>query len=142
MKHINIYTDGGSRGNPGPAASGAFIESLDKGYERYLGETTNNVAEYDAVGVGLSKLKHLIGKDKTKQTSVEVFMDSQLAVKQLSREYKIQSENIIPLFIKIHNLCVEYGKVTFTYIPREKNKKADSLVNKCLDENTGAGGLF
>lgn len=132
---VSIYTDGGSRNNPGPAAAGAFIESFDKEYEEYLGVATNNEAEYQAVVLGLSKLKQLVGKSKTKDTGVVVYMDSQLAVQQLNREYKIKSEKIIPLFVKIHNLCVEYKSVEFVYIPREKNKKADALVNRCLDNN-------
>ena len=133
---INIYTDGGSRNNPGPAAAGAFIESFDKEYEKYLGVATNNEAEYAAVVLGLSKLKQLVGKNKTKQTSVVVYMDSQLAVQQLNREYKLKSEKIIPLFVQVHNLCVEYQSVEFVYIPREKNKKADAIVNRCLDNNS------
>ena len=132
---VNIYTDGGSRNNPGPAAAGAFIESFNEEYDQYLGVATSNEAEYQAVILGLSKLKQLVGKSKTKQTSVVVYMDSQLAVQQLNRQYKLKSEKIIPLFIQVHNLCVEYQSVEFVHIPREKNKKADAIVNRCLDNN-------
>ena len=132
---INLYTDGGSRGNPGPAAAGAFIESFNEEFSEYLGVATNNEAEYQAVVLGLSKLKSLVGKSKTKETSVVVYMDSQLAVQQLNRQYKLKSDKVIPLFVKVHNLCVEYKSVEFVYIPREKNKKADAAVNKCLDAN-------
>ena len=132
---VNIYTDGGSRNNPGPAAAGAFIQEFDTECKQYLGVATNNEAEYQAIILGLSQLKRLVGKNKTKQTSVVVYMDSQLAVEQLNRNYKLKSDKVIPLFVQVHNICVEYQSVEFVYIPREKNKKADALVNQCLDEN-------
>ncbi|MDX1608407.1 MAG: ribonuclease HI family protein, partial [Candidatus Spechtbacterales bacterium] len=133
-KKIEIYTDGGSRGNPGPSALGVVIgPPIDKGYSHYLGEKTNNEAEYEAVIFALKKLKALVGKKETKELEVEVYMDSKLAVNQLNYNYKIESENIIPLFVKIHNLRLEYKNVHFTHVPREKNKDADKLVNIELD---------
>ncbi|MEX2008334.1 MAG: ribonuclease HI family protein [Candidatus Spechtbacterales bacterium] len=140
---IEIYTDGGARGNPGPAAAGVVIGApYNKSYSQYLGETTNNIAEYQAVILALEKLRALVGKGKTKSTDVTVFMDSQLAVQQLSGRYKVNSENIIPLFIKIHNLRVDYRSVAFQHVPRAQNKGADKMVNQELDKHEGSGSLF
>jgi len=136
---INIYTDGGARGNPGPAALGVVLGApINKDYSEYLGVKTNNEAEYEAVVFALKKLKALVGTQKTKDLEVEIFMDSELAVNQLNHKYKVESENIIPLFIKIHNLRINYKNVHFTHIPRAKNKDADKLVNIELDKNTNA----
>ena len=140
---IEIYTDGGARGNPGPAAAGVVIGTpYNKNYSQYLGETTNNVAEYQAVVLALTKLRALVGKENTKKADVVVNMDSQLAVEQLSGRYKIQSENIIPLFIKIHNLRVDFKSVSFQHVRREQNKGADTMVNQELDKHEGSGSLF
>lgn len=137
MAKIKIHTDGGARNNPGPAALGVVIgPPINKNYSSYLGKKTNNEAEYEAVIFALKKLKALVGKDKTKDLEVEVFMDSQLAVRQLSYEYKIESSNIVPLFVKIHNLRLAYKRIDFIHIPREKNKDADKLVNMELDKHT------
>lgn len=143
MAKINIHTDGGARGNPGPAALGVVYGApINKQYSDYLGKKTNNEAEYEAVIFALKKLKALLGKGKTKDLEVEIFMDSELAVKQLNYQYKIESQNIIPLFVKIHNLRLDYGNVHFTHVPRAKNKDADKLVNIELDKHGGGGGLF
>lgn len=140
---IVIYTDGGARGNPGPAALGVVLgKPLDKHYSEYLGEKTNNEAEYEAVVFALKKAKALLGKKKAKETEVEIVMDSELAVKQLSDEYKIESDNIVPLFVKIHNLTLDFKNVSFRHVKREKNKEADKLVNEALDKEEGAGSLF
>lgn len=144
---IIIYTDGGARGNPGPAAIGIVFylssEALAKGdndkgqiikeYSEYLGKTTNNEAEYQAVIFALKKAKLLFGKGKIKQIEVECRLDSELVIKQLNHQYKIEEENLQLLFIKIWNLLVDFGKVSFIYVPREKNKEADRLVNQALD---------
>ncbi|MDX1535225.1 MAG: ribonuclease HI family protein [Candidatus Spechtbacterales bacterium] len=143
MNKVKVYVDGGSRGNPGPAAAGVVLGSpLNKSFAKYLGEATNNEAEYSAVVEALKKIKSLVGKKKTKDMHVEVYMDSQLAVKQLNYEYKIQSDNIIPLFIKVHNLRFDFAEVTFKHIPREKNKDADRMVNIELDKQEGKNSLF
>ena len=137
---ITIYCDGGSRGNPGPAAIGVVIEqevgSLKSGakeYSKYIGETTNNEAEYQAVIFGLKKLKHLIGGEKAEKAKVEIKIDSELVVNQLSGVYKIKEKTLIPFFIEIWNLKIDFGEIKFTHIPREENKKADWLVNRELD---------
>lgn len=143
MKEVIIHTDGGARGNPGPAALGVVIGApFNKGYSQYLGKATNNEAEYEGVVFALSKLKSLLGKNKTKDVTAEVFMDSELAVNQLNHKYKISSPNIIPLFIKVHNLRLNFASVHFTHIPREKNKDADQLVNIELDKHTHTDSLF
>lgn len=129
---IIIYTDGGSRGNPGPSAIGAVIG--DKNYSQYLGEATNNQAEYQAVVFALKKTKQLFGKKFCESAEIEIRMDSELAVKQLSGQYKIQDKKLQDLFFEIWNLKPEFKSVSFVHIPREKNKIADSLVNRALNK--------
>lgn len=130
---IIIYTDGGSRGNPGPAAVGVHIETLGKKIGECIGIRTNNDAEYEALILGLQKTKALLGKDKAKKVQVECFLDSELVVKQLNHEYKLKEPRIQQYFIEIWNLMLEFEKVVFVHIPREKNKIADALVNEALD---------
>lgn len=137
MEKIIIYTDGGSRGNPGEAAIGIVIKNergdTIKTYGEVLGIATNNIAEYTAIVVALQKVKQLLGKERTKKTEIEFRMDSELAMKQLNGEYKIENEDLQPLFLKIWNLKFDFGKMSFKHIPREKNKEADKLVNEALD---------
>lgn len=126
-----IFTDGGSRDNPGPAAIGVVIGN--KEYAEYLGETTNNVAEYQAVIFALKKAKHLLGKGKLKNTEVIINLDSELVANQLNNKYKILEPDLQPLFIKIWNLKFDFPNLIFQYISREKNKRADRLVNEVLN---------
>lgn len=130
MKTI-IYTDGGSRGNPGPSALGVvFVDEkgkIFKKYSNYLGEVTNNQAEYEAVIFALEKAKQLKIKE------MELRVDSELIGKQLKGEYKIKDSDLQPLFIKTWNLRLDYDKVDIKIIPREQNKEADKLVNMELD---------
>ncbi len=133
---ITIYCDGGSRGNPGPAAIGVFIPQFPKEYSKYLGEATNNEAEYQAVIFALKKIKQLIGKAKAKKESIEVRMDSELVVNQLNGNYKIKEKNLIPFFIEIWNLKQDFGEVKFIQIPREENQRADKLVNRELNSQS------
>lgn len=133
---IIVYTDGGARGNPGPAAIGVIIERDGKIIGKYgesIGERTNNEAEYEAVIFALKKLKHLFGKRKTQDLDIEMRMDSELVVRQLSGKYKITEERFYPLFMKIWNLRLDFGNISFIEIPREKNKEADRLLNEELD---------
>jgi len=135
---IIIYTDGGSRGNPGPAGIGAVIVGLDgkvlKEVSKYLGKQTNNFAEYEAVIEGLKALKKILGQ-KVKDFDIEVKMDSQLVARQLSGEYQIKEETLFGQFIKIHNMQVkDFPNIIFTYIPREQNKEADRLANEAMDK--------
>ncbi|MBS3903573.1 MAG: ribonuclease HI family protein [Anaplasmataceae bacterium] len=129
-----IYTDGGSRGNPGPSALGAIIG--DKKYGEFLGTMTNNQAEYHALLFALKKAKQLLGKTKAKQTEVEVRMDSELIVKQMTAQYKIEDQKLQPLFMEIWNCRLDFKTVSFEHIPREKNKEADRLVNEALDHRS------
>ncbi|KKU14763.1 hypothetical protein A3A20_00725 [Candidatus Wolfebacteria bacterium RIFCSPLOWO2_01_FULL_45_19] len=126
-----IYTDGGARGNPGPAAIGVVVGS--KHYGGYIGETTNNVAEYKAIIFALKKVKQLIGKIKAKTTEIEIRADSELVVRQLNGRYKILDKGLQFLFVEIWNLRLDFKKIDFVHIPREKNKLADKLVNQALD---------
>ncbi|RJQ29269.1 reverse transcriptase-like protein [Candidatus Parcubacteria bacterium] len=130
---VIVYVDGGSRGNPGPAALGVVIAG--KEYGEYLGITTNNQAEYRAIIFALRKIKQLLGKKKAKESSVEVRADSELVVRQLNGKYKILEEELQPLFLEIWNLRFDFGKIDFVHVPREENKRADRVVNKVLDEH-------
>jgi len=131
MRKIIIYTDGGSRGNPGPSGIGAVIDG--KGYFEFIGQATNNEAEYQAVIFALKKAKALFGKKTAKETEVELKSDSELLIKQLNGQYKISEPRIQQLFLQAWNLKIDFGKVNFILIPREQNKEADKLVNQALD---------
>ena len=137
-----MFTDGGSRNNPGPAAIGVYIETLGKKYAEYIGEKTNNEAEYEALIFGLKKIKSLIGKEKSKKSRLECFLDSELVVKQLNHEYKLTEKHIQQLFLKIWNLMLDFKDVKFYHIKREKNIIADSLVNQALDKMEKQGSLL
>lgn len=143
---IIIYTDGGARGNPGPAAIGVVLcdeaGQILKKYSNYIGEATNNIAEYQAVLFAMQKAKALFGKDEAKKMDIEFRLDSELVVKQLNHEYKIQEETLQPLFLKIWNLMLDFGLIKFIHIPREQNKEADMLVNEELDKQGSAKSLF
>jgi ribonuclease HI len=132
-----IHTDGGARGNPGPAAIGVVIEEigggLKKEYGEYIGEATNNEAEYQAVIFALKKLKQLIGKKAAREAKVEVCVDSELLERQLGGRYKIMGRKLQELFLELWNLKVDFGGVIFKHLLRDKNKKADKLVNAALD---------
>lgn len=132
MKLIT-YTDGGARGNPGPAALGVVIkDNTGKtivGYGQYLGKQTNNFAEYSALISALQKAKELGA------TEVECIMDSELVTKQMNRQYKVKEPTLQKLFIQAFNISSQFQKVTFRHTFREQNKEADSWVNKALDEH-------
>jgi len=127
-----IYTDGGARGNPGPAGIGIVIydqqKKLISTHKRYIGEATNNQAEYQAVIEALEQAAALGAK------AVKLVLDSELVVKQLRGEYKIKNQGLIPLVQKIFRLSNNFSSVTFTHVPREQNKLADKLVNEALNE--------
>lgn len=143
QEQITIHTDGGSRGNPGPAALGVVIgPPINKGYSKYLGKKTNNEAEYEAVIFALAKLKALLGTKKCRELIVIFKMDSELVVRQLSGQYRIEGKTTVPLFVKIHNLRMDFADMDFQHIPREQNKDADKLVNQELDKYGHEGGLF
>ncbi|MCK9439064.1 MAG: ribonuclease HI family protein [Patescibacteria group bacterium] len=131
-KKIIIFSDGGARGNPGPAGIGAVLYDQEKNkiaeVSKYLGETTNNQAEYRALIEGLKKAKEL------KAQEVECFLDSELVVKQLKREYKVKNQELAPLFLEVYNLSQTFKDIKFVHIPREKNKEADRLANLAMDK--------
>lgn len=145
LEKIITYTDGGSRGNPGPAALGVVIQNSKGETIKMFGETlgvrTNNEAEYAAIVAALKKVKALFGKNKIKNMEVEMRMDSELAMKQLNGIYKVENEKIFPAYISILNYKLDFGKITFHHIPREKNKEADRMVNEALDGKE-SGNLF
>lgn len=137
MKKITIYTDGGSRGNPGPAAIGVVFcnekGQTIKDYSQFLGKKTNNQIEYEAVIFALKKFKHVFGKKIAKTSEIELKSDSELLVKQLKGEYKVLDSKIQALFLTVWNLKLDFKKVKFKLISREKNKQADRLANEALD---------
>ncbi|HNY97729.1 MAG TPA: ribonuclease HI family protein [Candidatus Pacearchaeota archaeon] len=133
---IIIHTDGGARGNPGPAAIGVVInvgEKIIKEYGRAIGKATNNVAEYSAVISALEVLAKNLG-EKAKLAEVLIKADSELIVKQLKGEYRVKDPDLQKLYIKVYNLRQKFGKIDYTHIPREQNKRADQLVNEALDK--------
>ena len=136
-----VYTDGGSRGNPGEAAIGVVIRdekgNLTKEYGEAIGIKTNNETQYPAVISALKKIKALFGKEKAKKTEVNFKMDSEFVMKQLNGEYKIEEERMQPLFIAVWNLKMDFARVTFSHVRREQNKEADRLVNMALDSRQG-----
>jgi ribonuclease HI len=126
-----IYTDGGARGNPGPAGIGAIAKNDDNEIvfeiSEFIGKTTNNQAEYRALVSAIKKAKQL------KTEEVDFFLDSELVVKQLNREYKVKNKDLMPLFLEISNLRKQFKKITFSHVRREFNKEADKLANMAMD---------
>lgn len=145
MRKFVLYTDGGARGNPGPAGAGWVIvdekgKTLKEG-AKFLGPQTNNWAEYEAVILTLKELKRVIGAKNLKGVEVEIRMDSELVARQLKHEYQVKEESLYPQFIAVNNIQVkDFPRVTFTHIPREKNERADELANEAMDGHSG--GLF
>lgn len=137
MRKIIIYTDGGSRGNPGPSAIGNVFCNENgqkiKEYSEFLGNLTNNEAEYQAVIFALKKFKLLFGKKLAENSEIEIKSDSELIVKQLNGEYKILEPELQQLFLQVWNLRLDFKNIKFKLISREKNKTADRLVNEALD---------
>ena len=131
-KKLIVYTDGGVRGNPGPAGASVVFMNI-KGeivntFKKYLGETTNNIAEYSAVVLAFEEAQKLGAHE------MNFFLDSELVVKQINGEYKVKNAELGKLFIKIYNLRHNFRRVTFSHIAREKNKLADKLVNEVVDD--------
>jgi|SRR6056297_126900 len=127
-----INCDGGARGNPGPAAIGYVIKDKNKKilfkHGEYIGTATNNIAEYRAVISALEKALELGGDD------LEFYIDSELVVKQINGLYKVKNKDLAEEFLKIYNLRSKFDSVVFHHVYREKNKEADAMVNKALDE--------
>jgi ribonuclease HI len=132
---VKVFGDGGSRGNPGPSASGFVILDMkdtvlvDRGV--YIGMTTNNQAEYTALKLGLEEAKKMGAK------RVEVYMDSMLVVNQLKGIFKVKNRELWALYDAIKTLAASFEQISFTHVPRELNKLADAAVNRALDEELG-----
>jgi len=126
-----LYTDGGSRGNPGPAGIGFLIldekKKKIKDFCKYIGEATNNVAEYYALIHGLEEASAL------KADEVVVYVDSELIAKQLNGEYRVKDINMKPLFEKTLSILKDFKSFEIKHIERSKNKEADKLVNKAIN---------
>lgn len=132
-----IYTDGGARGNPGPAGIGAVFWSqdfqgnrikLNEDISKFIGEATNNFAEYSALIAALEQALAMPFK------KVICYLDSELVVKQLNGQYKIREESLKPLAARVRDLTQKFNSVSFTHVHREKNEEADKLVNEAIDK--------
>jgi ribonuclease HI len=130
-KVLFLYTDGGARGNPGPAGIGAVIlddkKKKVKEIYKYIGEATNNNAEYNALICGLEEVKKLNADE------VIVNLDSELVVKQINGEYRVKNEELKPLFEKAMEALKHFKSFEIRHIDRSKNKEADKLVNKAIN---------
>lgn len=126
-----IYTDGAARGNPGPAGAGVRIEGPDGAalaeIAEYLGETTNNVAEYRALLLGLERAQALGARE------IEVRSDSELLVRQMTGAYKVRNEGLRPLVARAHALADAFTSVDYVHVRRESNRAADRLANLAID---------
>jgi ribonuclease HI len=129
-----LFTDGGARGNPGPAASAFVLEAQDgtvleaRGIS--IGTATNNVAEYRALVDGLGRAVE-VGVDE-----LEVISDSELLVKQMRGEYRVKNPGLLPLYEDARSLMRRIGRVTFEHVRREFNKDADRLANEAMDQGS------
>ena len=132
IETVVVHVDGGSRGNPGPSAVAAVASTPDGDAlaekSAYIGLTTNNVAEYKAVQLGL-ELAHELGA-----TSVEVVNDSQLIARQIGGQYKVKHAGLKPLFLETMRALREFDQWSVRNVPRSSNARADALVNQALDE--------
>jgi len=130
-KRIKIYVDGGSRGNPGPSGVGVVI--LDAGgkklkeISKYIGKTTNNIAEYSALLYGLEEALIL------RIDEIVVNLDSELVAKQLAGDYRVKDPELKPLFERAMNMLKSFKSFEIRHIEREKNKEADKLVNRAIN---------
>ena len=130
---VVIYTDGGARGNPGPAGIGVVIEEngvMIAEFGKYIGDKiTNNWAEYEALVLALMEAEKL---GLTKKT-IEIRMDSELIVRQMQGVYKVKDKDLKVQYARVRELLSDFTAVEFVHIPREKNKEADRLVNEAID---------
>ena len=132
---LTIYTDGGARGNPGPAGLGVVMYAggeIVKRHSRYLGKATNNQAEYRAVIDALEHAREMGAKE------IDLVMDSELVVKQLNREYRVKDKDLGQLFVQVWNLTLGFSKFTVRHVRREQNKEADKMVNEAIDRGIRA----
>lgn len=132
MPRVIIHTDGGARGNPGPAAAGVVIKDGDtvRELKKYLGSQTNNWAEYEALILALREAKAMGLSDR----DIEIRMDSELIVKQISGEYRVKDADLKKQFTLVREEMTGFTTVCFVHVRRGENKSADRLVNEALDE--------
>jgi ribonuclease HI len=132
LKVLRLYTDGAARGNPGPAGLGVVIEDDQgmrlRGVCRYLGRATNNQAEYQAVIEGLQAVA------PWKPDRLELFLDSQLVVEQLAGRYRVKNPDLKPLHRRALELLEDFPEVVISHVERAKNRGADALANRAIDE--------
>ncbi len=139
MQKIILHTDGGARGNPGPAGAGYVIfdehgSTLKEG-ATYLGHNTNNFAEYSAVVLGLEMIEKHFGKEVCKDMQVVVRMDSELVCRQLNGTYRVKNEILKTLYRAVLDRCATtFPHITFEHVRREHNKHADKLSNDAMDQ--------
>ncbi len=130
-KKIEIYVDGGSRGNPGPSGVGVVILDSSgkrlKEISRYIGEATNNIAEYNALLYGLEEALMM------RTDEIVVNLDSELVAKQLTGDYRVKDPGLKPLFERAMNMLKSFKDFEIRHIKREKNKEADKLVNRAIN---------
>lgn len=137
METIVMYTDGGSRGNPGPSALGVFLETLDVRFGEFLGTGTNNEAEYAAILSGMKRAVEIVGTARAREIHLECRMDSELAMRQLTGRYRVKHPHMKHWFSLIQEEIPKFAKVSFHHVPREENKEADRMVNEALDKAAG-----
>lgn len=129
--HLTLFADGGSRGNPGPAGAGAVLYDAQgremAAISRYLGQATNNVAEYTALNLGLAEARRLGASEIT------VKMDSELVVRQLQGSYKVKAPGLKPLYNEARRLLQGFRRATVAHVRRELNRRADELANQAMD---------
>ena len=135
MKVLRLYTDGAARGNPGPAGLGVVIEDDQgmrlRGLYRYIGETTNNQAEYLALAEGLKAMADW------KPDRLEVYLDSKLVVEQLAGRFRVKHADLRPLHRHVQDLLSRFPEVVVQHVERERNRGADALANRAIDEWNG-----
>lgn len=131
-KSLVLHTDGGARGNPGPAGIGVAIYDTDQQLvatcSDYIGEATNNQAEYKALIAGLDKAADLKGQE------LNCYLDSELVVRQLNGQYRVKDTQLAELLGEVLKKAKNFKSVSYHHVPREKNKKADQLVNLAIDK--------
>ncbi len=130
MDPLLIYTDGASRGNPGEAGAGVVIKDREgkvyRTLKKYLGQTTNNQAEYNALILALREVKGM-------GQNIRILSDSELLVRQVKGQYKVKNRNIKPLFDEARALLGGFASWEIEHIPREMNREADGLANEAID---------
>ena len=137
MKRVNVFVDGGARGNPGQAGAGILVENSEgrmiKKILKPLGVATNNEAEYHAVIIGLENALDILGGE-AKEAEINLYLDSELVGRQLKGEYRVKSAKLKSLHQKAMGLLPLFSQVSIINIPREKNKEADKLANMAMDQ--------